>query len=208
MLGLLPERTLHELLTSPGSLDAEKIAGYATRHGSLDVLVAPLRPEGAEAIVDSRIGELIDAARSGYDAIVIDTAPYFQGPVLEALDRTDELLLVCTPDVPTLKNVRLALQTLDLLSVPAANVRLVLNRANARIGFPASQVASVLEVDVAVELPDDESVAIAVNRCEAVVDMKSQSPFAQAITRLAASFAGVAAPAVARPRRFAIGRRT
>ena len=51
--------------------------------------------------------------------IVVDTSPFFHGPMLATLDRTDELLLVCGLDVPTLKNVRLALQTLELLSFPA-----------------------------------------------------------------------------------------
>ena len=57
-------------------------------------------------------------ARESYDVIVVDTSPFFHGPMLATLDRTDELLLVCWLDVPTLKNVRLALQTLELLSFP------------------------------------------------------------------------------------------
>jgi hypothetical protein len=40
--------------------------------------------------------------------IVVDTSPFFHGPMLATLDRTDELLLLCSLDVPTLKNVRLA----------------------------------------------------------------------------------------------------
>ena len=50
--------------------------------------------------------------------IVVDTSPFFHGPMLATLDRTDELLLLCGLDVPTLKNVRLSLQTLELLSFP------------------------------------------------------------------------------------------
>ena len=38
--------------------------------------------------------------------IVVDTSPFFHGPMLATLDRTDELLLLCALDVPTLKNVR------------------------------------------------------------------------------------------------------
>ena len=61
--------------------------------------------------------------------IVVDTSPFFHGPMLATLDRTDELLLVCALDVPTLKNVRLALQTLELLSFPTERIQIVLNRA-------------------------------------------------------------------------------
>jgi pilus assembly protein CpaE len=210
MLGLEPERTLHDLLTAPGSLDAEKIAGYATRYGdSLDVLPAPLKPEDADSISDARVGDLLDAARAGYDVIVVDTAPYFHGAVLATLDRTDELLMVAAPDVPTMKNVRLTLQTLELLSFPQERVRIVLNRANARVGFRASQVSSVLEREVEFELPEDEAAAIGVNRGTPAVVFRSQSPFATAIRELVERLdrREPAGGAHGRGRRFAFGRR-
>jgi pilus assembly protein CpaE len=209
MLGIEPERTLHDLLSAPGSLDAEKIAGYAARHRSgVDVLAAPLKPEDAESVSESRVSELVDAARAGYDAVVVDTSPFFHGAVLSTIDRTDDLLMVCTPDVPTLKNVRLTLQTLELLSFPKDRIRLVLNRANARVGFRAAQVGSVLEQTVAVELPEDDVVAIAVNRGEAAVEYRPGSPFSQALTAAAGRLGtAVAEPAVRPARRFALGRR-
>ena len=46
-----------------------------------------------------------------YDVIVVDTPPFFHGPVLSTLDRTDQLVLVASPDVPTVKNIKLT--TLD-----------------------------------------------------------------------------------------------
>jgi pilus assembly protein CpaE len=206
MLGLQPQRTLHDLLASPGPLDAEKIAGYASTYAPLlDVLPAPLKPEDAESISDARVGDLLDAAAAGYDAIVVDTSPGFHGAVLAALDRTDDLLLLCTPDVPTMKNVRLTLQTLDLLAFPAERVRLVLNRANARVGFRAAQIGSVLERAVDFELPEDEAVAIAVNRGVPVLRHRSASPFSEAVTALADALGGGAAPA-RKQRRFSLGR--
>lgn len=210
MLGLQPERTLHDLLTAPGSLDAEKVAGYATRYGaSLDVLPAPLKPEDAESIADERVAELLDAARAGYDAIVVDTAPYFHGAVLATLDRTDALLMICAPDVPTMKNVRLTLQTLELLSFPQERIRLVLNRANARVGFRAGQVSSVLERDVEFELPDDEAAAIGVNRGTPAVEFRPQSAFATAVRAMAGKLdrQTVSAQPGPKSRRFAFGRR-
>jgi pilus assembly protein CpaE len=208
MLGLQPERTLHDLLTAPGPLDSEKIAGYATRRGTLlDILPAPIKPEDAETIAEARVAELLDAARTGYDVVIVDTTPFFQPSVLTALDRTDELLLLCAPDVPTMKNVRLTLQTLDLLGFAADRVRLVLNRANTRIGFRAAQVASVVDRPVEVELPDDESVMVAVNRGVPVVELRAQGAFASALAAAAARLDRRVAPQT-KARRFAFGRRS
>jgi pilus assembly protein CpaE len=213
MLGLQPERTIHELLTAPGTLDAEKIAGYACRRGPrLDVLAAPLKPEDAESISDARIGELLRAARAGYDTVVVDTAPFFHGTVLTTLDRTDLLLTVTTPDVPSMKNVKLALQTLQLLSFDESRVRLVLNRANERVGFRASQVGAILELDVAFELPEDPTVSVAVNRAETAIEFAPSAPFSEALASLATAIRpGVARAAddqqASRRRRLAFGRR-
>ena len=89
-----------------------------------------MRPEDAELVTESKLARLLEVARESYDVIVVDTSPFFHGPMLATLDRTDELMVPCGLDVPTLKNVRLSLQTLELLSFPASRIRFVLNRAN------------------------------------------------------------------------------
>ena len=88
MLGIDPERTLHELVHAPGDLDAGKLAGYMTRHNSgLDVLAAPMRPEEAELVTEERVFQLLEVAREAYDLVVVDTSPFFYGPMLALLGR-------------------------------------------------------------------------------------------------------------------------
>src|SRR5581483_5008625 len=117
VLGLeRPQRTLHDLAAAAADLDAEKVRGYVVKHvRGLHVVPAPLRPEEGEEIDAARIASILQTARGMYDAIVVDTAPLLDGPMLTALDRSDTVLLVSTPDVPSMKNFRLAFQTLDLL---------------------------------------------------------------------------------------------
>ena len=119
MLGLAPDNTVRELLGTPTALDGEKLGVYTERHSSgVDVLPAPMSPEDAELVGEEAIRALLQVARESYDLVVVDTAPFFYGPMLATLDQTDQLLLLCNPDVPTLKNVRLTLKTLELLSFP------------------------------------------------------------------------------------------
>ena len=158
VMGIEPEKTIYDLVVAPGELDFEKLAGYTTKHPcGLDILPAPLRPEDAELVTESKITRLLEVARECYDVIVVDTSPFFHGPMLATLDRTDELLVLCGLDVPTLKNVRLALQTLELLSFPASRIRFVLNRANTKVGLSKREVESGAEGRVDVELPSDRS---------------------------------------------------
>jgi pilus assembly protein CpaE len=186
MLGLEPEKTIYDLVVAPGELDSEKLAGYTTRHASgVDVLPAPLRPEDAELVTEPKVNRLLEVARGSYDLIVVDTSPFFHGPMLATLDRTDELLVLCGLDVPTLKNVKLAQHTLDLLSFPASRVRFILNRSNSKVGMKRSEVESALGVKIAFEMPSDRAVPLAVNRGTPAVLAEAGCDFSRAVRSIA-----------------------
>jgi pilus assembly protein CpaE len=206
MLGLEPEKTIYDLVVAPGELDSEKLTGYTTRHGSgLDILPAPLRPEDAELVTEAKLSRLLEVARESYEVIVVDTSPFFHGPMLATLDRTDELLLVCGLDVPTLKNVRLALQTLDLLAFPTNRIRLVLNRANTKVGMKRSEVEGALAVKVRFEVPSDRAVPIAVNRGNPAVLAESGADFSKAVREMAKGLLPVEAAKSQKRRMFRRG---
>ena len=185
-MGLEPDKTIFDLVVAPGELDFEKLTGYTTKHPcGLDILPAPMRPEDAELVTESKITRLLEVARECYDVIVVDTSPFFHGPMLATLDRTDELLVLCGLDVPTLKNVRLALQTLELLSFPTNRIRFVLNRANSKVGLTKREVEAALKMEISHELPSDRVVPICVNRGNPATLAESGSDYAKAILALA-----------------------
>ena len=203
MLGLEPEKTIYDLVVAPGELDSEKLAGYTTRHPSgLDILPAPLRPEDAELVTEAKLARLLEVARESYDVIVVDTSPFFHGPMLATLDRTDELLLVCGLDVPTLKNVRLSLQTLELLAFPQNRIRVVLNRANSKVGMKPGEVEGALEVKVRFELPSDGKVPLAVNRGTPIVLADDKADFSRAMREMAKGLSPVETVKVHKRRLF------
>jgi pilus assembly protein CpaE len=205
VLGLEPEKTIYDLVTAPGELDSEKLAGYVTKHPSgIDVLAAPLRPEDAELVTEGKVTSLLEVARGSYEAIVVDTSPFFHGPMLATLDRTDELLVLCGLDVPTLKNVRLAMQTLELLSFPVSRMRYIMNRANTNVGLKTREVETALKVKVAHELPSDGTIPLTVNRGNPAVLAEPRCDFSRAIGQLAKQVAPqtrTAAPSAARQQR-------
>jgi pilus assembly protein CpaE len=200
MLGIEPEKTIYDLVTAPGELDSEKLAGYTTKHASgLEILPAPLRPEDAELVTEAKLARLLEVARESFDVIVVDTSPFFHGPMLATLDRTDELLLLCGLDVPTLKNVRLSLQTLELLSFPPDRIKLVLNRANSKVGMKPKEVESALERKIDFEIPSDRIVPLAVNRGNPAVLAEPKAEFSKSVRAMAKEL--VAAQAVAKQKK-------
>jgi pilus assembly protein CpaE len=186
MLGVEPEKTIFDLVVAPGELDSEKLSGYTTHHPcGLEILPAPLRPEDAELVTEAKLARLLEVARESYDAIVVDTSPFFHGPMLATLDRTDELFLLCGLDVPTLKNVKLSLQTLEMLSFPRDRIRIVLNRANSKVGMKPSEVEDALGFKIRHHLPSDRAVPFGVNKGKPVVLHDEDSDFAKALCDLA-----------------------
>jgi pilus assembly protein CpaE len=191
MLGLQPRSTVRELIGTPTELDAEKLEVYTELHSSgLRVLPAPMTPEDAELVSEEAIRGLLQVAKESYEVVVIDTAPFFYGPMLATLDHTDRLLVVCNPDVPTLKNVRLALKTLELLSFPDDKLSIVLNRASSSMGLERGDVEAALDRQVDYVLPLDTGVPLAVNQATPAVLTKTAPAFAPAMLELARSAAG------------------
>ena len=204
VLGLdRPAKTLHDLIAVADDLDTEKLRGYVVRHESgLSILPAPLRPEEGEAIDATRIAGILQTARGMFDAIVVDTAPLFDGPMLTALDRSDQLLLVSTPDVPSMKNIRLALQTLELLGFPVERVALVANRSGMAGGASASEMADTIGKEIRFVLPEDSIVPKSVNSGVPAVLMDPRARFSRGINDIVDALVGRTVQQPAQQRRL------
>jgi pilus assembly protein CpaE len=186
MMGIEPEKTIYDLVMARRELDSDSLAGYVTAHSSgVHVLPAPLRPEDAELVTEERLGHLFAVAKESYDVIVVDTPPFFHGPVLSTLDRTDQLVLVASLDVPSVKNVKLTMQTLDLLHYPKERRHLLLNRSGSKVGLKPQEVERALEMKVEFEVPVDREVAVSVNRGVPLVLSNPRSGVGKALQEMA-----------------------
>jgi pilus assembly protein CpaE len=186
MMGIEPEKTIYDLVMARRELDSDALAGYVTAHSSgVHVLPAPLRPEDAELVTEERLGHLFAVAKESYDVIVVDTPPFFHGPVLSTLDRTDQLVLVASLDVPSVKNVKLTMQTLDLLHYPKERRHLLLNRSGSKVGLKPQEIERALELKVEFEVPVEREVAVSVNRGVPIVISNPRSGVGKALQEVA-----------------------
>jgi Flp pilus assembly CpaE family ATPase len=214
-LAMTPRATIADLAASSGDVDGEKLQSFITTDDrtGVAVLPAPQRPEQADAVGQAELAAVLDAARNAYDAVVIDTGPLFDAALLAALDHSDQLLLVSNPEITSLKNVRIGLETIDRLGFARERVSLVANRIGAAGAVDQDDIEQALDTEIAFELPDDPQVPAAVNRALPVVVADESSPFSRAIAELLPSVfpawnAGEQANGTATHRRFRLrGRR-
>jgi pilus assembly protein CpaE len=205
VLGLAPTHTIYDLVTSGGSLDAEKLQDYLTPHESgARVLQAPARPDQAATVEVEFIRQMFSLLRATEDWIVVDCSPGFTPEVIAAIDAATDICMVGTVDAAALKNTKLGLETLDLMGVSADMVKLVLNRADSRVGISPDDVQSVTGRAVDVLIPSHRDVARSANDARPMVASQSSSEPARAFRALVASYMGtdVRAPSRAFKRMF------
>ena len=194
-LGIAPERTIYDLAKSGGSMDAEKIRAYLMPHESgAQVLLAPTRPDHATVVSVDFLRDLYGTLRRTFDYVIVDTPPGFTPEVIASIDSSSHLCLVGMLDSLSLKNTKLALETLDLMGYDRERVSLVLNRADSRVGIDRDDVAAVLGREPDVAIPSDREIARSINEGTPIVIAQERSEAAHAFQELAEHYSFVPKP--------------
>jgi Flp pilus assembly CpaE family ATPase len=181
-----PVRTVVDALPMAGHLDSTGAASLLSRYQpGLDMLLAPVTPGDAEKIPPRLVGELLAVLRTMYDFIVVDTPAHFSEHVLTAMDVSSQLVLLTTPDVPALKNLRVTLDMLDLLSYPRQIRSVVVNRADSKVGLSLEHVERVVRSPIAAHIPSSRAVPISINRGTPITMESPGHPVSQAVSRFA-----------------------
>ncbi|MGE9808850.1 MULTISPECIES: AAA family ATPase [unclassified Janibacter] len=200
-LQLLPQSSIADVAAMSGHLDPAGLASLVITHAAsgLDVVAAPSDPAQADRVPVSSVAELLRVARTEYDYVFVDTPPSFTEHVLAAFDGSDLSVLIATLDIPAVKNLRLALDTLDLLGHPAESRVIVLNRADTKVGLRLEDVETVLKRSIAVSVPNSLDVPASINRGDAIVLSNTKHPVSGAMRELAEKHLRVATDAGAEP---------
>lgn len=190
MLQLTPQRTVNDLVGFNGVIDAEGISSILTRHSdNLSIVAAPVRLDSLDQASPDDVGKLLDALRRMVDFVVVDTSGTFDDLALCALDRSDRIILVGTLDIPSLKALKLATSTLDVLNFPKHTWRFVLNRADGKVGLTVDEYEKTLGLKADSSLVSSREVLAAVNRGEALVSAYPNHPNSKALVSFARSVA-------------------
>jgi pilus assembly protein CpaE len=178
-----PVRTIADAVSMSGHIDTTGAASLLTPYrAGLEMLLAPVNPGDAEKVPPSLVGELLAVLRTMFDYVVVDTPPQLSEHVLTALDASAHHVLLTTPDVPALKNLRVVLDVLDMLSYPAEIRSVVLNRAEAKLRLSQEDVERVIRAPVAAQIPASRAVQISINKGVPITLANPRHPVSKAIT--------------------------
>lgn len=186
VLQLEPKFTMVNAAHELHHLDSELLDSLLTEHPSgLKVLAAPLEPAFADDITTAGLMHMIELLQENYDYIIVDTASMLDELILSLVEKSDQVLMVVDMDLPSVKNAKLALDTLRLLKFSTNAVSLVMNRSNSKSKLDNKEIESALKISIDAAVPSDALVAASVNEGRPVVESEPKSKVAKGLEDVA-----------------------
>lgn len=192
MYQLEPQHTIHNAVELGPEPTRHMIEPLMAKHFTgVHALLAPSEPELADLISPQTVTGVLEALRSAYEYVIIDTPPSFNDHVLAVLDRSDAVCLIATMDIPAIKNVKLCVQTMSLLGYPTDKTRLALNRVERHVGLHADEIEETVGMPISISLPTDRAVPLSINKGVPLVEDAPRSHVTRGILSLAQMLSAV-----------------
>lgn len=183
-LDLRPSSNIQDLLNNLNRLDERMLAGSVAVHSSkVHVLAQPTELVEAESLNGEDVLRVLSTAADAYQYVLVDCGSGLDEATVTACSVADTILLVCTPDVPSVKNAWRRLNFLDRIGVDREAVRLVVNRWGKNAGITLKDIETNLGVPIAATIADDpQNVPQAINVGQLLRDFQGKSPAADDIS--------------------------
>jgi Flp pilus assembly CpaE family ATPase len=200
MLNLVPKSSLSALnVDGLSRIDREGLENYVVTHPStLKILEGATKPEDGETVTGEHARLAIEAMRRYNDVTVIDTASNFTEATIAALEAADKVILVCTPELTTLRDIRECQRIFtSVIRVSKDKVFYLMNNPVPFKALPNDQFEQTLARRIDVEIPFGGDVPTrAATRGEALLQVQPGSDMARAIDRVAKLLEEEATPAM------------
>lgn len=187
MLRLSPRHTLIDAVQEIDRLDGPLLESLFVPHNQSGLLVlpAPAEPAFASQVSASDLLKVVTTARSVAGHIVVDCQSHINDLTLALLDASDRVIIIASMDIPSIKNVKMALQTFQMLDISSDKFLFVINRSNSKVGIDIPEVEKSLKVQAGAQIPSDIAVPKTINKGIPVVLDDPRNSVAKAIDQLA-----------------------
>lgn len=191
-LNLWSRYTMQDLLHQSSEISEAMLDQVLQDHkAGIRVLLAPNEPEAAGEVTSEQIDHILDSLLEHYAYVVVDTWSFLDEVALKLIQRADEILIVTTPEIPTLKNAKHFLAYLRKHGLSVGRITLVLNRFPSVEGISLQDVQTHLGYPISANIPSEgRMITHSINQGVPIVISHPKSWAAQSIMKLAAYVAG------------------
>jgi pilus assembly protein CpaE len=188
--GLEPNKQVLDLISLGEGADSETVFANASKlgdhlYGFGAVPDPAMQPPGGEAV-----GKYLRVLRNNFAYVVVDASADYTDLALACFDLSDAICLVTGLDVVGVKHLSKALETLLTIGLPRDRFRIVLNRADSKVGLDAGDVERVMKIQVDTMIPSSRLVPMSLNKGRPVFLEEPNSEVSQSIRKLASRFTG------------------
>jgi pilus assembly protein CpaE len=188
--GREPSASIQDLMSLGEGATSERIRQVAVEVAQgVYAYGAPPDP-AAEAPAGEAVGKFLRTIRSDFPWVVVDASVDYSDSALVCFDLSDMICLVTGLDVVGVKHLSKALDTLLTIGLPRDRFRVVLNRADSKVGLDASDVERVMKIQVDAMIPSSRLVPTSLNKGRPVVLDEPGAEVSQSIRQLATRFTG------------------
>jgi pilus assembly protein CpaE len=186
-LNIISRNSISDLLPHLRDLDKELLDSASVVHRSgVSVLLAPDELELADAVTGEAMQRILKSMRTYFDYIVVDTCSLPDQVTMAALENADTILLIATPELPSLKNAARFIRTCREHGYPADKLMLVINRENSRNAISRADIEDNLKLKVGMGIRSDGRTLIrAINAGEPAVSIDRRSRIGRGVRQLA-----------------------
>jgi pilus assembly protein CpaE len=188
LLGLEPETSLANVPSaSLSDFDRRTLGEYLVEHATgLQLLVASTRPEEGELVTAAHARAALGTLKRQFSATFVDCGSGFDDPTIAALEVADRIIVVCTPELNTLRDIRECQRVFgEIMHVEPAKLCFVFNQHQPFVVLGREQFEAALEQPMAFELPHaGEAAYKAAARGEPLALLSGGSPYVKAIDKL------------------------
>ena len=190
----------------------------ATGPEGVRALLAPASPEFADLVNTASLRAILRELAKGYDHIVVDTPAHLEERSLEAIEMADQIVVVSSFNLASIKDTKVTLKLLQSLGIPKERLCVVLNQTRAKSNFPRAEVEESLRFRVLTVLPFDPRVDDCIDNGRPFVTAEPRAELSRQIHVLADHVTGTSTAAAepaaeerarggrAARRRFSLGR--
>jgi pilus assembly protein CpaE len=192
MLSLQSQNTVLDAAAAVQYGDMELVQSLADKDPATGLLVlpAPIESMPPDALLPGEMVNICAALQAIAGHVVIDLPSVFNEYVLAIIEASDDVLLVGSMDIPSIKNLKIGMQQLDLRAIAGPKLKLVLNHANAKVKLDVKEIERVLGMSADFPIPDDIAMPMSVNAGRPVVVNEPKSPVSRALDHIAESLLG------------------
>lgn len=187
MLGLRPSSSVVQALsTVKNDLTPDSLRPHFIQHDSGVQLLASGRGYDHELrLNDKRLEQLITILKSTFAYTILDMPHILEPSFAPSLRLFDKIVVVLSPDMPSLQSTAMALQGLARLGMTEDKITIVTNHVIPSGALPTETIQKVIKRPILTDIPFEPEMIKAVNSGKPLWLGHPTSPGAAAITQLA-----------------------